>query len=252
MPELRLTEETKKTIETWTKLDAKELIRTVFDTHGNRAAIGTSFQKTGVVAIDIASQVSQKFRVFTIDTERLFPETYRYIEELKKRYSLTLEVYRPDPTITQEMVHKHGEHLFYKSKELQELCCHVRKVEPNNQALQTIDVWITGLRRDQSAYRSQLAKVQPVPFEKRTIVKVAPLFDWTQDGIDDYIRQQKLPVHPLYRQELAAGQVYKSIGCHTCTVPVLPDEQARDGRWPWQQDDATKECGLQLIGGSGI
>ena len=252
MPDLQLTEETKKTIKAWNKLDAKELIRTIFDTHGKRASIGTSFQKTGIVAISIASQVSREFRVYTIDTQRLFPETYCYIEELKKRYPLILEVYKPDPAVTQEMVQKHGEHLFYKSKELQELCCHVRKVEPNKQALQTIDVWITGLRRDQSAYRSQLAKIQPISFEERIIIKVAPLFDWTRNEIDDYIREQKLSVHPLHRQKLAAGQVYKSIGCHTCTVPVLPDEHARAGRWPWQQDDTAKECGLQLIDGSGI
>ena len=252
MAELQPTVETKDTLKAWAKFDAHELIATVLSGYGRRAAIGTSFQKTGIVAIDIASRVAKEFRVYTIDTKRLFPETYAYMELLKKRYALDLEVYEPEPKRTQEMIHEHGEYLFYKSKEMQELCCHLRKVLPNNQALRTVDVWITGLRKDQSPHRSQLEKIQLIPFEGRTIVKVAPLFDWTEAQIDEYVQVRDLPVHPLYERRLEAGQVYKSIGCHTCTVPVLLHEHARDGRWPWQQADSTKECGLQLLGGSGI
>ena len=240
------------TLQAWTGLDPHELIQSVFRQYGERAAIGTSFQKTGTVTIDIASRVAENFRVYTIDTERLFPETYAYMEELKQRYGLKLESYRPDEATTQAMIKRHGEHLFYRSKELQDYCCHVRKVVPNYQALKTLDVWITGLRKDQSHHRSQLGKTQVIPFEGREIIKVAPLFDWTEAQVDEYVRERELPVHPLYHKSLAAGQVYKSIGCHTCTVPVLPHEDAREGRWPWQRDDDKKECGLQLIGGSGI
>ena len=240
------------TLEAWNRLDSHELIQTVFREYGARAAIGTSFQKTGTVTIDIASRVANNFRVYTIDTERLFPETYAYIEELERRYGLKLESYKPDEATTQSMIKRHGGHLFYKSKELQDYCCHVRKVVPNYQALKTLDVWITGLRKDQSHHRSQLGKTQVIAFEGREIIKVAPLFDWSQEQVDEYVLERELPVHPLYSKSLEAGQVYKSIGCHTCTVPVLPDEGAREGRWPWQRDDDKKECGLQLIGGLGI
>ena len=252
MSELQPTVETKDTLKAWEKLDAHELIATVLTRYGRRAAIGTSFQKTGIVAIDIASRVTKEFRVYTIDTKRLLPETYAYLEVLKKRYSLDLEVYEPEPNRTQKMINEHGEYLFYKSKEMQELCCYVRKVLPNNQALRTVDVWITGLRKDQSPHRSRFQKIQLVPFEERTIIKVAALFDWTEEQIDEYVQVRDLPVHPLYQKRLEAGQVYKSIGCHTCTVPVLPHEHARNGRWPWQQSDSDKECGIQLLGGSGI
>ncbi len=244
--------QTEDMLQAWTRLDPAELIQTIFREYGERAAIGTSFQKTGTVTIDIASRVSKNFRVYTIDTARLFPETYAYIEELERHYGLKLESYKPDEATTQAMVKRHGEHLFYKSKELQDYCCHVRKVVPNYQALKTLDVWITGLRKDQSHHRSQLGKTQVIPFEGREIIKVAPLFDWTEEQVDEYVRERELPVHPLYTKSLEAGQVYKSIGCHTCTVPVLPDEGAREGRWPWQRDDAKKECGLQLTGGLGI
>ena len=239
-------------LQAWEPLNAHELIRTIFREFGKRAAIGTSFQKTGTVTIDIASQVAENFRVYTIDTERLFPESYAYIEELERHYSLKLESYKPDEATTQAMIKRHGEHLFYKSKELQDYCCHVRKVVPNYQALKTLDVWITGLRGDQSHHRSQMGKTQVIPFEGREIIKVAPLFEWTEAQVDDYVRERQLPVHPLYKKILSAGQVYKSIGCHTCTVPILPHEDPREGRWPWQRDDNKKECGLQLIGGSGI
>lgn len=244
--------ETKETLNTWGQLDAFELIATVLKRYGRRAIIGTSFQKTGIVSIDIASKKIENFRVYTIDTKRLFQETYAYMEALKERYSLDLEIYEPETKRTLKMVQQHGEHLFFKSKEMQELCCHVRKVLPNNEVLRTADVWITGLRKDQSPQRSQLKKIQLLPFEERTIIKVAPLFDWTEEQIDEYLQVRNLPVHPLYQKRLEAGQMYKSIGCHTCTVPVLPQEHPRDGRWPWQNSDSDKECGLQLLSGSGI
>lgn len=240
-------------VERWSVLNAEDLLRDIFQQFGIKAAIGTSFQKTGLVTIDIASKVSDNFRVFTIDTERLFPETYQYIIQIEELYSDKLynnkiEIYKPEPFIVEAMVKQHGEYLFFDSPAKRELCCKNRKVLPNNEALKTMDVWVTGLRADQSEYRSKLKNVQVISMDEKQIIKVAPLFYWTEEEIDAYIEARNLPIHPLY----AKG--YETISCIICTTPVLPDEDERAGRWRWEKQlkDFSKECGLHYKNGAGI
>lgn len=230
----------------------EDLLRDIFQQFGIRAAIGTSFQKTGLVTVDIASKVADNFRVFTIDTGRLFPETYQYIRQIEELYSDKLhnkiEIYKPDSFIVEAMVTRHGEYLFFDNPAKRELCCKNRKVLPNNEALKTVNVWVTGLRADQSEYRGKLKNVQVISVDGKQIIKVAPLFYWTKADIDAYIEKRNLPIHPLY------AEGYKTISCIICTTPVCPGENDRAGRWRWEKQlkNLPKECGLHYQNGSGI
>ena len=124
--------------------DPKDLMREIFTRFGKRAAIGTSGQLTGSVMIDLVCASGVKPRVFTIDTLRLFKETYELFEQVEKKYGIHVERFQPDTKKLQSMVSEHGEYLFFDSKNKQELCCEIRKVEPNERALDTVDVWLTG------------------------------------------------------------------------------------------------------------
>ena len=134
-------------------LDAHELLAYIQEVHGSRAGIITSFQNTGCVIIDIARQVAPDIRIMTIDTLRLHPETYDHIAAIEQHYDIRVERFTPNLETLINMVRNHGEYLFFDSKPKQEYCCNVRKVEPNRRALSLLDVWITGLRRDQPVGR---------------------------------------------------------------------------------------------------
>ncbi|MDL1872303.1 phosphoadenylyl-sulfate reductase [Deltaproteobacteria bacterium PRO3] len=229
--------------------DPQALIGELFRRFGDRAAIGTSGQLTGVVMVDLAVKAGLKPRVFTIDTLRLFPETYELFDALERKYSLKVEKIQPDPEKLKAMLREHGEFLFFDSKEKQELCCHLRKVEPNERVLGTLDVWLTGLRADQSKARAATGRFEIIPHgpERRPILKVAPLVDWTEERLRRYCEDNGVPVHKLLFWE-QDGWRYESLGCVICTTPIGPFEPRRAGRWRWfngQDDD--KECGLHVV-----
>ncbi|HAG52043.1 MAG TPA: phosphoadenylyl-sulfate reductase, partial [Deltaproteobacteria bacterium] len=159
-------------------MSAEELLKWAFDNFGDRAAIGTSFQLTGTVIIDLASKYTKRFRVFTIDTLRLHPETYDAIKAAEKKYGLKIERFTPDGSALKNMLDRFGEYLFFMDKAKQEYCCMVRKVEPNKRALKTLNVWITGLRKDQSDYRKTVEKAAIIEEDGRKILKLSPLADW--------------------------------------------------------------------------
>jgi len=227
--------------------DAQELIGEIFRRFGNRAAIGTSGQLTGSAMIDLAVKAGVKPRVFTIDTLRLFPETYELFDAVEKKYRIKVEKIGPDPQKLKKMIAENGEFLFFDSKEKQEFCCNLRKVEPNERALDTLDVWLTGLRIDQSASRAKSAKKCEIVLhgkDKRPVLKVAPLIDWTEKQLRDYMAANGVPMHKLlnWNQD---GWYYESLGCVICTTPVGPGEPRRAGRWRWFKDaDDDKECGI--------
>lgn len=216
--------------------------------YGDRAALFTSFQETGCVLIDMAHSQGLALRVVTVDTLRLHPETYALMEQIEARYGITIERFQPDPDRLRRMITLHGEYLFFDSKEKQEHCCAIRKVEPHDRALETVDVWITGLRKDQSAFRAITPKASRVQRGSRELLKLCPLADWTEAMVKDYNTRRQAPLNPLY------DQGYASIGCIICATPVRPGEDKRAGRWRWfnqyEQGDK-KECGIH-IGGSGI
>jgi phosphoadenosine phosphosulfate reductase len=213
-----------------------------------RVAIGTSGQLTGSALIELMVQAGvKKPRVFTNDTYRLFPETYELFETLEKRYGFNIERYTPPAQELDAMVRDYGEFLFFDSKERQELCCHIRKVLPNNQALDTLDVWITGLRADQSKARAGVKRFEIIQHGACPILKVAPLVDWTEQKVREYLKAHNVPVHKLLEQKLPGGFYYESLGCVLCTTPIGPNEPRRAGRWRWfNHVDSNKECGLHL------
>ncbi len=230
-------------------LSPEQLLQWAHAEHGDRAGIITSFQDTGSVIVDLAQRVAPGLRVLTVDTLRLHPETYALLERMEQRYGITIERFTPDPERLRRMVEQHGEYLFFDTKAKQEFCCEVRKVGPNQRALATLDVWFTGLRRDQSAFRKATPKVSRVKQpDGRHILKIAPLADWTQEEVDAYLEAHAVPKNTLYEQG------YTSIGCMICTTPTRAGEDKRAGRWRWLNQHSAgekKECGIHTFA-SGI
>ncbi len=202
-----------------------------------RIAISTAFQLDGIAVLDMAYELDPEIEVFSVDTGRLPQETHELIEQLRDRYpGLNLELLAPEATHVQRMVGKHGPNLFYKSVDNRLLCCQVRKVLPLTRHLASLDAWITGLRRDQWATRTNIRKVE-IDHDHGAILKLNPLAEWTEDEVREYVEERDLPTHPLY------AQGYTSIGCAPCTRAIQPGEASRAGRW-WWETNAPKECGI--------
>jgi thioredoxin-dependent adenylylsulfate APS reductase len=218
-------------------LSAGELVSWAISTYGREFAIATSFQKEGMVIVDLAVRAhgSGDCRVFTLDTGRLPEETYQMIDKVRERYGILVETVAPLSEELEQMVALHGPNLFYQSPELRALCCEVRKVRPFQRKLGELKAWATGLRREQSETRAGVRKAEEVDGRLR----LSPLADWSSEQVDRYIRENGVPVHPLY----ARG--YTSIGCAPCTRAVAPGEDERAGRWWWEQESG-KECGIHF------
>lgn len=184
--------------------------------------------------IDLATKIRPDIRVFYINTGCQFKETDETKRLIKERYNLNLIEYGPDLGI-EEQTRKYGEELFKKDPDL---CCHIRKVEPIKRALKDLDAWITGLRREQSPTRRNLAIVEVNERDGKTLVKVNPLASWTRGQVWKHILRRGIPYNPLY------DRGYTSIGCEPCTLPVRPGEDERAGRWA---GTGKKECGIHTF-----
>jgi phosphoadenosine phosphosulfate reductase len=215
---------------------AAEVVGWAVEAFRDRFAVVTAFQAEGMVILDLARRVDPAVRVLTIDTGRLPQETHDFVDAVRARWGVQLEVVTPDAGALEAMLGRHGQNPFRRDVALRRLCCHVRKVEPLARALQGVDAWASGLRRDMSDRRAGTAKVE-VDHDHGGIVKLNPLADWTRDEVWAYTRAHGLPVHPLY----ARG--YASIGCEPCTRPLRPGEEERAGRW-WWESGGDRECGL--------
>jgi thioredoxin-dependent adenylylsulfate APS reductase len=218
-------------------LSAAALISWAKSEYGDGFAIATSFQKEGMVIVDLACRAAgmSGCRVFTLDTGRLPEETYHMMEAVRERYGVVVETVAPLSEELEQMVAGHGPNLFYRSPELRALCCEIRKVRPFQRKLRELKAWATGLRREQSEGRAGVRKAEEVDGRMR----FCPLADWSAEQVDEYIRENAVPVHPLY----ARG--YTSIGCAPCTRAVAEGEDQRAGRWWWEQQ-TTKECGIHF------
>jgi len=200
-------------------------------------AISTSFQIDSVVLIDMAYAIDPSIPVFSVDTGRLPEETLELADRLRDRYpGLELTLVEPEPDEVAGMTGKHGVDLFKTSVDLRLLCCNVRKVRPLAKHLHGLDAWITGLRRDQWASRTNIRKVE-IDHDHGAVVKLNPLAEWSEDEVWDYVRERDVPYHSLY------DRGYKSIGCAPCTRAIGVDEPSRAGRW-WWESNAPKECGI--------
>jgi phosphoadenosine phosphosulfate reductase len=199
-----------------------------------KVAFSTSFGKEDQVITDMIWRSGAAIRIFTLDTGRLFSETYDLADKTRSRYKITIEAFHPDTPALEHLVREKGFNSFYESVDNRRECCRIRKVQPLGRALQGADVWITGLRREQSAGRS-LAKLFEWT-EDYQVYKFNPLVNWTVSDVDRYIQQHDVPCNPLHHRG------FLSIGCAPCTRAVLPGEEERAGRWWWE--NSQKECGL--------
>ena len=205
----------------------------VFDS--KRLAIASSLGAEDQVLLDMAVEIDPTVRVFTLDTGRLFPETYELMERTIRRYGISLEVQFPEAQDVEAMVREKGPNLFYQSVENRKRCCFVRKVKPLGKVLATLDAWICGLRRSQSVTRNDVA---PVEWDDQNgLVKINPLVDWSEEQVWEYIRERDVPYNSLH------DRGFPSIGCQPCTRAVEPGDDPRSGRWWWERPEH-KECGL--------
>lgn len=192
-----------------------------------------------VVLVDMAVKVAGKFRVFSLDTGRLHPETYRFLDKVREHYGMAIDVYFPKPEAVERLVREKGLFSFYRDGHKE--CCGIRKVEPLGRALVSLDAWVTGQRRDQSPSTRAHVPVMQIDAtfsnSERELVKFNPLANWTSVQVWAYIRENNVPYNPLHERG------FNSIGCEPCTRPVLPGQHEREGRW-WWEDETKKECGL--------
>lgn len=210
----------------------EQLLSWAFKSFGNRVAISSAFGVEGMVLIDMASHLRNEFRVFTVDTEFLFPETYTLMEKVEERYGITIE--RAYPLLSPEVQERlHGPALWTRDPDQ---CCNLRKIEPLRRKLRELDAWITSIRRDQTTARASARKLQWDA--KFGLVKINPIADWTSKQVWRYIHDHEVPYNPLHDRS------YPSIGCTHCTRAIGPGEDSRAGRWPGL---AKTECGLHVI-----
>lgn len=190
-----------------------------------------------VVLVDMAKKTGKNFRVFSLDTGRLHPETYQFLDEVRETYDIELEIWFANRDDTEKLVKEKGLFSFYEDGHKE--CCNVRKVDPLKRALNTVDAWITGQRKDQSpGTRTEVPVIQKDPtFGTGNLIKFNPIANWTSKQVWDYIRENDVPYNSLHEQG------FISIGCEPCTQPVLPGQHEREGRW-WWEDATKKECGL--------
>jgi phosphoadenosine phosphosulfate reductase len=175
--------------------------------------------------------------VFTLDTGRMFPETYSTWSSTLERYKKTITPYYPQAVPLQEFIAEKGPNGFYESVENRKQCCHIRKVEPLKRALAGKKIWVTGIRAEHSANRDHMPQVEWD--EVNNVIKFHPLLHWTTEQVKDYIRKENIPYNPLH------DKGFVSIGCAPCTRAVRPGEDFRAGRW-WWEDSTKKECGLHI------
>lgn len=222
-------------------LHPADILKRALGEYGTALAISFSGAED-VVLVDMASRSKLPFRVFTLDTGRLHPETYRLFDEVRERYGVAIETFTPQPDALQALVSSKGYFSFYRDGH--EECCSIRKVEPLRRALDGLGAYVTGQRKDQSpGTRADLPVVQvdsAFSTPQRELVKFNPLANWSAGKVWQYIREHEVPYNRLH------DVGFRSIGCEPCTRATNPGEHEREGRWWWEE--ATKrECGLHII-----
>jgi phosphoadenosine phosphosulfate reductase len=214
-----------------------EVLRWAWERYGTRAAIGTSFQGAGLVAIHLAREQGCAFPVFTLDTGLWFPETAALKRRLEEFFGLEIEALTPDLSVAQQAA-AHGPDLWTHDPDL---CCSLRKVVPLRAKLNELDVWLTGLRRQQGATRATVSVLEHYRLNDasgREVLKLNPLARWKRDEIWNYLRRHRIPYNPLH------DRGYRSIGCWPCTRPTATGDDERAGRWTGFDK---VECGIHTF-----
>jgi phosphoadenosine phosphosulfate reductase len=223
--------------EQFAKASAQDVLAFFAEEFRGRICLSSSLGAEDQVLTHMLLEIDPDFRIFTLDTGRVFPETYDLISEIRSRYGKNLEIYFPDPFQVEPMVREKGINLFYESVENRKLCCHIRKIEPLKRALQGMQAWVTGIRKDQTLNRFN---TQVVEWDEAfNLLKINPLYRWSEKMVWDYIREHQIPYNRLH------DKGFPSIGCQPCTRAVAAGEDSRAGRW-WWEDQGHKECGLHI------
>ncbi|SDB90200.1 phosphoadenylyl-sulfate reductase [Acinetobacter boissieri] len=223
----------------YAKKDPSEIIELALNQAGE---IAISFSGAeDVVLIDMAYRLRKPFRVFSLDTGRLHPETYQFLDTVRKFYNIDIEICFPEATDVHTLVTKKGFFSFFEDGHKE--CCGIRKVAPLRKKLATLDGWITGQRKDQSpGTRTDIPVIQSdTGFSgiDKSLIKYNPLANWSSQEVWSYIRMMEIPYNPLHEKG------FISIGCEPCTRAVLPNQHEREGRW-WWEEATQKECGLHI------
>ncbi len=215
--------------------EPEEVLSYFLEAYRGHIALASSLSIEDQVLTAMICRIRPETRIFTLDTGRLFPETYSLIERTNMTYGIKIQLFFPDYKQVEKMVAEHGVNLFYENVEKRRLCCHIRKLEPLKRAFDGLKVWICGLRHEQSVTRTDIRMVEWD--EPHRLLKLNPLINWTEKQVWDYIHGHGVPYNKLH------DQGFPSIGCQPCTRAVKPGEDIRAGGW-WWENPLHKECGL--------
>lgn len=220
-----------------TNLDRVDFLRWLTENYSGRIVFSTSFGIEDQVITDLILRNQIPISIFTLDTGRLFPETYSTWSRTVEKYSASITAFFPDHQLLEEFLTAKGPNSFYESVENRKSCCYIRKVEPLKRALLGMSIWITGLRSEHSSDRKSLKNLEWD--ETNQVIKYHPLLNWTTEQVRQYINEHNVPYNILH------DKGFVSIGCAPCTRAIKPGEDFRAGRW-WWEDAAKKECGLHV------
>ncbi len=215
-------------------MSIEETLSYLASKYPSRVAFSTSFGEEDQVVSDFIFKKDLPIKVFTLDTGRLFKETYDVFYKTTLKYKKNIEAFFPKTESVQELMTTKGSHSFYDSVEARKECCGIRKMEPLGRALKDVDIWITGLRAEQSENRHDMGKFQYD--SKFDCIKYNPIIDWKYDEMKSFIAKNGIPYNVLH------DKGFPSIGCAPCTRAVKEGEDIRSGRWWWEI--SKKECGL--------
>jgi phosphoadenosine phosphosulfate reductase len=213
----------------------EKALKAIVAAYPGKAVFSTSFGWEDQVITHMIFSNKLPVRVFTLETGRLFPETYYVWNRTLETYGEPIEAWFPNQRQVEDMVSQKGPSSFYESVENRKECCHIRKIEPLKRALSGSQAWITGIRAEQSPNRQDMTAIEWD--ESNGLYKFHPLFNWTLEQVKEYVAKNNIPYNPLH------DKGFPSIGCAPCTRAVQPGEDFRAGRW-WWEDQSRKECGL--------
>ena len=212
-----------------------ESLRLLAELFPGQVVFSTSFGYEDQVITDMILANNIPIRIFSLDTGRMFGETYQVWQKTNSRYDTKIEAYYPKGEPLEKMLGAKGPFSFYESIENRKECCFIRKVEPLGRALAGNKIWITGIRAEQSQNRQGMTQLENDDVHK--LFKFHPLMNWTFEEVKDYVRKNNVPYNPLH------DRGFVSIGCQPCTRAIREGEDFRAGRW-WWEDNSKKECGL--------
>ncbi|MCT4581339.1 MAG: phosphoadenylyl-sulfate reductase [Flavobacteriales bacterium] len=216
-------------------LSAVDTLKYIAEKHNGLAVFSTSFGQEDQVITDMILSNNIPIKIFTLDTGRMFEDTYRVMQRTNEKYQTKIAVYFPESSAVEKLYQEKGAYSFYESVENRKECCFIRKVTPLRRALSGNQAWITGLRAQQSQNRNSLAKAQYD--ENFDLLKVNPLINWSLEEVNQYLKAHNVPQNALH------SKGFISIGCSPCTRAIKEGEDIRAGRW-WWEDTSKKECGL--------